>query len=242
MKTRIYQIIEIAEGDDRASAIYDRSMIALILVSMVPLFFKGTNPVFQLSDKLTAAVFVVDYLLRWWTADKKLGRGLLSHLIYPFTPFAIIDLLSILPAFAPVSAGLKLLRLLRLFKAFRALRMLRYSKSFNLILEVIRRERTALLAVCWLAGGYVVLTALIIFQAEPDSFPTFFDAFYWAMVTLTTVGYGDVYPVTTVGRIISMLSAFMGIAIVALPTGIITAGYMSALEHSGDGNQPSGEG
>lgn len=237
MKTRIYQIIEIAEGDDRASAIYDRTMIALILLSMVPLFFKGSNPAFRLIDKGTAAVFVVDYLLRWWTADRKLGRGLLSHLIYPFTPFAIIDLLSILPAFAPVSAGFKLLRLLRLAKAFRALRMLRYSRSFALILDVIRRERTALLAVCWLAGGYVVLSALIMFQAEPDTFGSFFDAFYWAMVTLTTVGYGDVYPVTAVGRIVSMISSFMGIAIVALPTGIITAGYMSALAERTEGGE-----
>ena len=84
-------------------------------------------------------------------------------------------------------------------------------------------------AVCVLAGGYIALSALIMFQVEPDSFDTFFDAIYWAVVTLTTVGYGDIYPTSEIGRIVSMMSSFMGIAIVALPTGIITAGYMREL-------------
>ena len=84
-------------------------------------------------------------------------------------------------------------------------------------------------AVCVLACGYIALSALIMFQVEPDSFDTFFDAIYWAVVTLTTVGYGDIYPTSEIGRIVSMMSSFMGIAIVALPTGIITAGYMREL-------------
>lgn len=74
-----------------------------------------------------------------------------------------------------------------------------------------------------------MISALIMFQVEPDSFETFFDAIYWAVVTLTTVGYGDIYPTSDIGRVVSMLSSFMGIAIVALPTGIITAGYMNEL-------------
>ena len=84
-------------------------------------------------------------------------------------------------------------------------------------------------AVCVLACGDIELSALIMFQVEPDSFDTFFDAIYWAVVTLTTVGYGDIYPTSEIGRIVSMMSSFMGIAIVALPTGIITAGYMREL-------------
>ena len=125
-------------------------------------------------------------------------------------------------------------RLLRLNKVFKAFRMLRYSKSFNVILSVIKQERKALTAVCVMAGGYILISALIMFQVEPDSFETFFDAIYWAVVTLTTVGYGDIYPITDIGRIISMLSSFMGIAIVALPTGIITAGYTNALNLKDD--------
>ena len=147
----------------------------------------------------------------------------------PFSFFGIVDLLSILPPLTMLSSGFKLFRLFRLNKALKALKFLRYSHSFELILNVIKREKRALAAVCVLAGGYIALSALIMFQVEPDSFDTFFDAIYWAVVTLTTVGYGDIYPTSEIGRIVSMTSSFMGIAIVALPTGIITAGYMREL-------------
>ena len=103
-----------------------------------------------------------------------------------------------------------------------------------MILSVIKRERQALMAVCILSGGYILLSALIMFQVEPESVKTFFDAIYWAVVTLTTVGYGDLYPVSDIGRVVSMISSVMGIAIVALPTGIITAGYMSELNKDND--------
>ncbi len=96
-------------------------------------------------------------------------------------------------------------------------------------MEVIRNSKDALLAVCALAIGYVLISALVIFNVEPASFNTFFDAVYWATVSLATIGYGDIYPVTTAGRVITMISSFFGIAIVALPAGIITAGYVDAL-------------
>ena len=85
------------------------------------------------------------------------------------------------------------------------------------------------MAVCSLAVGYVLISALIIFNVEPDTFSNFFEAIYWATVSLTTMGYGDIYPVTTAGRIVTMVSSFVGIAIVALPAGIITAGYMEQI-------------
>ena len=87
------------------------------------------------------------------------------------------------------------------------------------------------MVVSWLAVGYVLTAALLIFNLEPQTFDSFFDAIYWAVVSLTTMGYGDIYPVTTVGRIITILSAFVGVAIVALPAGIITAGYMEELKN-----------
>jgi voltage-gated potassium channel len=156
-----------------------------------------------------------------------------AFLYYPVTFFAMIDMLSILPSLHLISPGFKLFRLFRLNKAFTTLRLLRYSRSFNVILRVIKRQKQALLAVCYLAGGYIFVSALIMFSVEPDSFRNFFDAIYWAVVTLTTVGYGDIYPTSDTGRIVSMLSSFVGIAIVALPTGIITAGYMKELEWQG---------
>lgn len=206
---------------------YDTAMICAIVISIIPLCFHPVYPVFKAIEYITTAVFVCDYILRWITAGYQYNR--FAYLRYPFGFFAVIDLISILPTFAPVNAGLRLLRLLRLAKALKALKILRYSKSIERIIKVIQKERRPLLAVCALAVGYVIVSAMIMFQVEPDSFVTFFDAVYWAMVTLTTVGYGDVYPHTEIGRLVSMLSACVGIAIVALPTSIITAGYMAEL-------------
>lgn len=94
---------------------------------------------------------------------------------------------------------------------------------------MVKNSKDALIAVCTFAVGYILVSALIIFNVEGDSFETFFDAIYWATVSLTTVGYGDIYQITTAGRIVTMISSFFGIAVVALPAGIITAGYMDAL-------------
>ena len=219
------------ESDTKSSVYYDRFMLACVACSIVPLCFKESSALFMWLDRITVTIFIVDYLLRWMTADMRYpDKKVVAFIKYPFTFFAIVDLLSILPSLRILKSGFKLFRLFRLNKVFKAFKLLRYSKSFNLIISVIKKEKKGLSAVCVLAGGYILLTALIMFQVEPDSFKTFFDAIYWSVVTLTTVGYGDIYPVSDIGRIVSMLSSFMGIAIVALPTGIITAGYMKALE------------
>lgn len=146
---------------------------------------------------------------------------------------AIIDLLSILPSINMINKGFKVLKTIRLIRTFRVLRIFksfRYSKNIQIILQVEKNSKKALIAVLYLAIGYIFVCTLIIFNVEPDSFNTFFDAIYWATISLTTVGYGDIYPITTLGRIITMVSSFMGIAIVALPASIITAGYMKEIE------------
>lgn len=143
---------------------------------------------------------------------------------------AIIDLLSILPSINMINKGFKALKTIRLIRTFRVLRIFksfRYSKNIQIILQVGKNSKKALIAVLYLAIGYIFVCALIIFNVEPDSFNTFFDAI---TISLTTVGYGDIYPITTLGRIITMVSSFMGIAIVALPASIITAGYMKEIE------------
>ncbi len=233
MRERIFNIIEISDNDNIIGFIYDKFMLICIAASIIPLCFKQTNQLFYWIEKITVVVFIADYILRLVTADIKYKkRGILSFIRYPFSLFAIIDLISILPSLSALNSGFKLFRLFRLNKAFKTLRLLRYSKSFNIIISVIEDEKKPLSAVCVLACGYILLSALIMFQVEPESFNTFFDAIYWAVVTLTTVGYGDIYPVSTTGRIISMLSSFVGIAIVALPTGVITAGYASRVRNN----------
>ena len=146
---------------------------------------------------------------------------------------AIIDLLSILPSINMINKGFKVLKTIRLIRTFHVLRIfksIRYSKNIQIILQVGKNSKKALIAVLYLAIGYIFVCTLIIFNVEPDSFNTFFDAIYWATISLTTVGYGDIYPITTLERIITMVSSFMGIVIVALPAGIITAGYMKEIE------------
>lgn len=232
MRERIHEIITVAHRDDRASKIYDYAMIALILASIVPLAFKQEPAAFRAIEAVAATAFIIDYILREATADLHLQKGAASFFLYPFTFLAIVDFIAILPSFFAVSSGLKMLKLFRLvrcFRAFRAFKMLRYSRSMRLILNVIHRQRTPLLAVCTLAAAYVLVSALILFNIEPDTFPTYFDAVYWATVSLSTIGYGDITPVTAAGKLVTILSSFVGIAIIALPSGIITAGYMEEL-------------
>ena len=234
MRKRIYEIIEVAEGEDKSSQVYDILMIISIVLSIVPLAFKESNVCFLAIDKITVCIFIIDYLLRIITADKKLNEGIVSFVKYPFTPMAVIDLISILPSVMYINSSLKLLRLFRLFRAFRVFRVFkafRYSKNIRIIIDVFKKQRDALTIVGVLAIGYIFTTALVIFNVEPETFDSFFDALYWATVSLTTMGYGDIYAVTNIGQLITMISAVFGIAIVALPAGIITAGYMEEINN-----------
>ena len=235
MRKRLFEIIEASQGDDVPSSIYDYFMIAVIVLSLVPLAFKETLPVFVSIERVTVVIFIVDYLLRLFTADYKLEKGIASFFLYPFTIMALIDLLCILPSFTSLATGfrlLKVLRLMRAFRVFRAAKMLRYSRSIVLITDVIKEQKSPLLAVCVLAVSYIVVSALVVFNVEPDTFRNFFDAIYWATVSLTTVGYGDIYPISTAGRVITILSSLFGIAVIALPAGIVTAGFMEKLHNN----------
>ena len=234
MRKRIFEIIEKSKDNDKLSHYYDLFMIAVITLSLIPLAFKDDYFALTIIDKLSMVIFIIDYLLRWMTADYKFGqKSSISFIRYPFSAMAIIDLISILPSLSIISKGFKIVRVLRMIRALRVLRVfkgLRYSKNFIILGNVIRTSKNSLIAVITLAAAYIVISALVIFNVEPESFNTFFDAVYWATVSLTTVGYGDIYPVTVLGRIITMVSSILGIAIVALPAGIITAGYMSEIQ------------
>ena len=231
-RKRLFEIIESAKESDRVSNIYDIFMMVTIVVSIIPLAFKEELPAFVIIDKIAVVIFIIDYLLRVLTADYKLNKGGLSFILYPITPMALIDLLCILPSLNIISGSFRLLKVFRLFRTFRVFRIfkaVRYSKSIHLIKNVFKNSKKPLITVGFLAAAYVLISALVIFNAEPDTFDTFFDAIYWATVSLTTMGYGDIYPVTTVGRIVTMVSSIFGIAIIALPSGIITAGLMEEI-------------
>ena len=232
MRRRLYEVLDQVKDDDKLSGVYGIFMLTVIIISLIPLAFKTENRLFLLMDKFAVAVFIIDYLLRLYTADLRLGKGAASFLLYPFTPLALFDLLCILPSLYILSDSFRLFktfRLIRTMRVFRVFKAVRYSPTMKTVHNVFRSQSKALGAVFILAGCYIMISALVVFNVEPDTFGNFFDAVYWATVSMTTVGYGDIYTVSTAGRVVAMISAVFGIAVIALPSGIITAGFMDEL-------------
>ena len=241
MMTREYirELIE-PRNDSSYSRIYDWIMLVAIVIGIIPLLYREQPTIFLYFDLISGLCFAVDYLLRWITADLSLKHNrVVAFILYPFTPMAIIDLLSILPTFNLINPTFKVVRVSRLLKILRVIKVVRYYEPLEIILAVVRRQSKILWTVFTLAVFYIFITALIMFNAEEDInpetgrylFDNFFDAFYWAACTLTTVGYGDLYPISDVGRVISIISSMVGIAIIALPLGIVTAGYLDELKN-----------
>ena len=220
----LFQIIEPHQKENAIEKSYDVLMFLTIIVSLIPLTTKSHTGVFMWLDFVSTIIFIIDYILRLLTADYKLGKGKLSFFLYPFIFLAMADLLCILPSLFLLNNSLRLFKILHIFK------FIRYSKNIQILTNVLKKQKESLMIVGLLALGYIFISALIIFNVEPSTFPNFFDALYWATISLTTVGYGDIYAVSTTGKIITMISSFLGIAIVALPAGIITAGYMKEIK------------
>ncbi len=237
MRKRLFEIIEQGHYADKVSVAYEVMMLIAIVSSIIPLMFIEEYKAFIIIEQVTVSIFILDYIFRWFTADFYLKKGRLSFLQYPFTLWAIIDLLSILPGLQFIGRGYKILRFTRLLRILRLFKIIRYSDKMKMLGTVLRKERGVLLSVLGIAIFYVFLTALVMFNTESHvdpltgnkSFECFFDALYWATVTLTTVGYGDMTPVTDIGRFVSMLSSMFGVAIIALPSGVITASYLEEI-------------
>lgn len=239
MRQKIFEIIERDENDNLISKLYDRIMQLAIFVSIIPLMFRGQNVIFTTIESVVTILFVTDYLLRWLTADlRSKKKGIWAFVLYPFTLIAIIDLLTILPAISYVNDSLRVLRTWRLLRILRIAKVFKYYEPLQIVMEVFRKKAPVLLTVIGFALFYIFVTALFMFNVEQSVnpktgelfFDDFFDALYWSTCTLTTVGYGDIYPISDIGRIVSMISALVGIAIIALPSGIITAGYMEEVQ------------
>ena len=229
-KKRIYEVIEVSNIGDDSSRAYDVMITVAVIVGLIPMTLKLESIYTRIIELLTSVIFLVDYCVRVYTADYKMGyKSAKAYIAYIMTPLAIFDLLSIVPVislFMPVNS---LIRLLKLFRFFRVFKLVRYSKTMIVIANVIRKVKTQLFAVLILITIYIFVSAMLIFQLEPDLFNSFFDALYWATISITTIGYGDISPVTPLGRMITMISALVGMAVIALPTGIITAGYMNEI-------------
>ena len=229
-RKKIYEILEPGIKEGALSRIYDVFMIVVIILCTIPLVVRESNAMFDVFDAIAVTVFCIDYILRLITADYYFkDHRFRSFLRYPISPLAIIDMLSILPFITPLHNSFKALRLLRLIIALRVIALLRFSKSVQILKRVFLRQKEALLAVFGFTLAYILITAIIMFQIEPDTFGNFLDALYWATVSLTTVGYGDITAVSAAGRLFTIISNFVGIAVIALPAGVVTAGYLEEM-------------
>ncbi len=239
MRTRIYEIVSRPKRGDNASCLYDLFIVVIALFSIAPALFHSQNIgvdaqlILNTIDVVTVYILSFDYLLNWMTYDIARGkRGKWTEFLkYPFTFEAIINLLSILPTLNLLPSGFLFLRALRIIRLFR------YSRQLTVIVNVFIHERKTLGSVFMLAIAYIFATALIMFTFEPETFDNFMDAVYWATITLTTIGFGDITPTSDLGHILTTLTSIFGIFIFALPAGIMTGGFLQQLrqkEEEGD--------
>lgn len=244
VKQRVYEIISKAENGDHASALFDWSIMILIALSIITIILDSFqsiheqySPLFQVIEIVTVIVFTLEYILRIWTADLLYPETKHPYLKYCFSFMAMIDLLAILPFYLPFfSADLRFLRMMRLFRLFRLLRVLklgRYFDALQVIIKVIRTSGPQLIMSVVVCFFVMLFSAIIMYEVEnpvqPDQFPNVLASLWWAICTLTTVGYGDIYPITGVGKFFASIISLVGIGIIAIPTGIIAAGFTQAI-------------
>lgn len=241
MREWIFNVVQRDTKEDKLSKAYDIFIVCIAFLSILPLAFQNPTgmlkTVLDRMETMTVYLLFLDYVLCWITHDYKTGKhSPWAFIMYVVSPMAIFNLLALLPSLGLIPSNFAVLRL------FRLLKVVQYSKSCRHIVTVFRKERKTLLSVLVIALSYIFISALFMYVEEPEgTFNDFFHALYWATTALTTVGYGDVYPVTDLGRFISMVSSLFGIAVIALPAGVVTAGFMDAINAEADAGKEEEE-
>lgn len=238
MRQRVYQILELARSDDRVSRWYDFFLVVLISGNIVAIIIESVEPVhiryaaqFFWFEVFSVVVFSVEYLFRLWACvENPEGKyaGWSGRMKFAATPMAMVDLLAILPFFLGMffSLDLRFLRALRLLRIFK---LTRYSSSMTLLLKVLKDEAQSF------GAAFFILIIVMIFassgiylfehKAQPEAFSNIPEAFWWSVATLTTVGYGDVTPITVGGKMFGVAIMIIGIGMVALPAGILASAF-----------------
>ena len=241
VRKQVFQIIEVGCLDDHPSRIYDVvSMLAIVVNLMLSILytyeeFRSVHGELALTiEAITVAFFAVDYILRLFTAKVKYSKLSEPRALckYIFSFGGLVDILSFLPYYLPIffPSGVVAFRMFRVARIFRIFRISAYHDSLSVITDVISSKRQQLISSVFLILVLMVGASLCMYslenEAQPQVFTNAFSGIWWAVSTLLTVGYGDIYPITTTGKIFSIIITFLGVGMVAIPTGIISAGFV----------------
>jgi len=245
IKKEIFYILHTSYGRRGWQYKIDDYFITSLIVLNVFAIILETNSIlyhhyetyFHYFELFSVAIFSLEYILRIWVSDLnyRAMSPLKARLKYIFSALGIIDLLAVIPFYLPlfISMDLRTLRSLRLFRLFRIFKLAHYSSSLRLVAQVINKKKQVLSITVASTFIIIMLAASIMFELEhdlqPEKFPDIFGAFWWAIATLTTIGYGDVYPMTGLGQILAAITALFGIGLVAIPTGIVSVGFLEEI-------------
>lgn len=212
--------------------------VIIVILETVPEIQAACYQLFQVIEVFSVIIFAVEYALRLWAIVEhpKFRHPLWGRVRYFFTFFALIDLFAILPFFLPhlISADLLIVRALRLFRLIRVLKLGRYSTSFEMMARVLRKKREEMFSSMFVLVIILIISSsmmyFIEYEAQPKAFPNIPAALWWGVATLTTIGYGDIYPITALGKVFAAISAILSVGIVALPSGIIVTGFIEEMQ------------
>lgn len=213
------------------------NVFSLLLASYKEIFTEF-KVFFELFEIFSVIIFSIEYVLRLWTAELHFekGTGFSKRLRFSLSTYGLIDLIAILPFYLPLffPFDLRVLRILRLFRLLRIFKLGRLSKSLQTIMSVLKDSRSELSLTLFVAFILLILSSTLMFyvenDAQPDKFENIGQSLWWSVATLTTVGYGDIYPITPLGKLLSSVIAIIGIGVLALPTGIISSAFINRLE------------
>lgn len=236
MRKRIFEIIQIGQRDDLPSTAFDFFIVANIVLNLLAMFLETFDelellyPLFTGIEIVTVIFFCIEYILRIWTADLLYPKLSRKRAIWKFLRSydGIVDLLTILPFF--YLSGFIVFRMLRVVRIFHLFRINAQYDSFHIIVKVLDEKKNQILSSLFIILVLMMASGVGIYNAEhkaqPEVFNNAFSGIWWSVSTLLTVGYGDIYPITVVGKIMAIIIAFLGVGAVAIPTGIISAGFV----------------